>query len=93
MLFYHAGTPPYTPGVSKHWLKTDLQRALEAATVPDCSHSGLCSECGVCGDEFGENVVHEPPPIPEFRGEYSPEHSRRTRTVQRVLFQVGCGGG
>lgn len=27
-------------GISKWWLKTDLQRALEAATVPDCSHSG-----------------------------------------------------
>jgi len=46
-------------GISKEWLKTDLQRALEAATVPDCSHSGLCSECGVCGDDFGDNVVAE----------------------------------
>jgi hypothetical protein len=28
-------------GIAKWWLKTDLQRALEAATVPDCSHSGV----------------------------------------------------
>ena len=40
-------------GISKWWLKTDLQKALEGITVPDCSHSGICTECGVCGDEFG----------------------------------------
>jgi hypothetical protein len=52
-------------GIAKWWLKADLQRALEALTVDDCSHNE-CSECGVCGDEFGDNVVVEPPPIPEF---------------------------
>lgn len=61
------------------WLKADLQRALEAATVPDCSHSGICSECGVCGDEFGDNVVHEPPPIPEFLGEHTPNATKAQR--------------
>lgn len=30
-------------GIAKWWLKTDLQRALEAATIPDCSHSGAPS--------------------------------------------------
>jgi hypothetical protein len=57
-------------GISKAWLKADLQKALEAATVPDCSHSGLCTKCGVCEEEtgMGENVVVEPPPIPEFEG-------------------------
>ena len=33
-------------GISRAWLKADLQRALEGATVPDCSHT-VCSECGV----------------------------------------------
>ena len=75
-------------GVSKVWLKTDLQRALEAATVPDCSHSGLCSECGVCGDEFGENVVAEAPPIPAFEGHYVPD----TRRVQRVRLTFSKTG-
>lgn len=75
-------------GVSKTWLKTDLQRALEAATVPDCSHSGLCSECGVCGDGFGENVVAEAPPIPEFEGHYVPD----TRRVQRVRLTFSKTG-
>ena len=46
-------------------LQADLQRALEALTVADCSHNE-CSECGVCGDDFGDNVVAETPPIPEF---------------------------
>lgn len=50
--------------MSKAWLKADLQRALEAGTVPDCSHSGHCSECGVCGDDFGDNVVRKLLPFP-----------------------------
>ena len=33
-------------GISRAWLKADLQRALEGTTVPDCSHT-VCSECGV----------------------------------------------
>lgn len=59
-------------GIAKWWLKADLQRALEASTVPDCSHSGLCSECGVCEEDagFGQNVVAVPPPVPEFQGHY-----------------------
>lgn len=70
-------------GIAKWWLKADLQRALEADTVPDCSHSGLCSECGVCGDEFGDNVVFEPPPVPEFKGHYRPNSTR----AQRLRFR------
>jgi radical SAM superfamily enzyme YgiQ (UPF0313 family) len=74
-------------GITKFWLKTDLQRALEAATVPDCSHSGLCSECGVCGDEFGENVIYEPPPVPDFKGHYRPDPTR----AQRLRFRFAKG--
>lgn len=66
-------------GISKWWLKTDLQKALEAATVPDCSHSGLCSECGVCGDDFGDNVVFEPPEVPEFQGKTTPRSEKAQR--------------
>lgn len=65
-------------GISRAWLKADLQRALEAVTVPDCSHS-VCSECGVCGEEFGENVVAEPPPVPEFDGTFSPATTKAQR--------------
>jgi radical SAM-linked protein len=75
-------------GISKVWLKTDLQRALEAATVPDCSHSGLCSECGVCGDDFGENIVAAQPPIPAFDGHYVPD-SRRAVRVRLQLHKFG----
>lgn len=70
-------------GIAKWWLKTDLQRALEAATVPDCSHSGLCSECGVCGDDFGDNVVYQPPPVPAFEGHAKPNAVR----AQRLRFR------
>jgi radical SAM-linked protein len=70
-------------GISKWWLKTDLQKALEAVTVPDCSHSGLCSECGVCGDEFGDNVVFDPPPIPQFEGNTSPNSAK----AQKLRFR------
>ena len=74
-------------GITKFWLKTDLQRALEAATVPDCSHSGLCSECGVCGDDFGDNVVFEPPPVPAFVGHYRPDSTK----AQRLRFRFAKG--
>lgn len=75
-------------GISKTWLKTDLQRALEAATVPDCSHSGLCSQCGVCGDDFGENVVAPPPPIPAFAGHFTPNTTRQLR-VRLMMRKAG----
>eukprot|EP00884_Botryococcus_braunii_P013746 jgi/Botrbrau1/22372/Bobra.0002s0049.1 len=75
-------------GVSKGWLKADLQRALEAATLPDCSHSGHCSECGVCGDDFGDNVVAEAPPIPAFLGDYVPDATRAQR-LRFVFSKMG----
>ena len=52
-------------GVSKQWLQEDLERALEAVVVPDCSFDG-CSHCGVCGEGLGHNVVVPPPPIPSI---------------------------
>ncbi|ERN41458.1 radical SAM-linked protein/radical SAM family uncharacterized protein [Rubidibacter lacunae KORDI 51-2] len=74
-------------GVDKGWLKADLQRALEAATVPDCSYEG-CSQCGVCGLDFGHNIVVEPPPIPTFAG-----HSRSDcPRVQRLRMRFGKVG-
>ncbi len=70
-------------GIDKKWLKSDLQRALEAATVPDCSFEG-CSHCGVCGTDFGHNVVISPPPIPEFAGKFVPNTTKAQRL--RVWF-------
>lgn len=71
-------------GISKQWLKEDLQRALAAAIVPDCSFDG-CSHCGVCSTDFGHNVVVEPPPIPEFVGDFVP----KTTKVQRLRVHFG----
>ncbi|NJK68681.1 MAG: TIGR03960 family B12-binding radical SAM protein [Microcoleus sp. CSU_2_2] len=70
-------------GIDKNWLKIDLQKALAAATVPDCSFEG-CSHCGVCGTDFGHNVVVAPLPIPEFAGEFVPNQARKQRL--RVWF-------
>jgi len=70
-------------GIDKNWLKEDLQRALEAATVPDCSFEG-CSHCGVCGTDFGHNVVIESPAIPEFAGDFVPNTTKAQRL--RVWF-------
>ncbi|MGA9381090.1 MAG: TIGR03960 family B12-binding radical SAM protein [Phormidium sp.] len=70
-------------GIDKNWLKTDLAKALEAATVPDCSFEG-CSHCGVCGTDFGHNIVESPPPIPEFVGEFVPNQHKAQRL--RVWF-------
>ncbi|MFN6566770.1 TIGR03960 family B12-binding radical SAM protein [Dendronalium sp. ChiSLP03b] len=70
-------------GIDKKWLVEDLQRALEAATVPDCSFEG-CSHCGVCGTDFGHNIVIEPPAIPQFAGEFVPNTTKAQRL--RVWF-------
>ena len=71
-------------GIEKDWLKEDLKRALEAATVPDCSFEG-CSHCGVCGTDFGHNIVIEPPVIPQFSGEFIPNSQK----VQRLRVWFG----
>ncbi|WP_017662537.1 TIGR03960 family B12-binding radical SAM protein [Baaleninema simplex] len=71
-------------GIDKTWLKQDLQRALEAATVPDCAYDG-CSHCGVCTPDFGHNIVVPPPPIPEFEGHFKPNSQR----VQRMRVWMG----
>ncbi|MCC3601973.1 MAG: TIGR03960 family B12-binding radical SAM protein [Microcoleus sp. PH2017_29_MFU_D_A] len=70
-------------GIDKNWLKLDLLHALEAATVPDCSFEG-CSRCGVCGTDFGHNVVVDALPIPDFAGEFVPNTERKQRF--RVWF-------
>jgi radical SAM family uncharacterized protein/radical SAM-linked protein len=74
-------------GIDKKWLKEDLQRALEAAIVPDCSFEG-CSHCGVCGIDFGHNIVVEVPPIPQFTGHFQPNQNR----VQRFRVWFGKQG-
>ena len=74
-------------GIDKQWLKEDLQRALEAAIVPDCSFEG-CSHCGVCGVDFGHNVVVPPLPIPPFAGHFEP-NQRRSQRLRVRLGKVG----
>jgi radical SAM-linked protein len=70
-------------GIDKEWLKADLQRALAAATVPDCAFDG-CSHCGVCGIDFGHNIVIPPLPIPSFAGHFRPNRDREQRI--RIWF-------
>ena len=65
-------------GVDKGWLAEDLQRALAAAVVPDCSFEG-CSSCGVCGPELGHNVVIPPPPVPPALPRAAPASERVAR--------------
>ena len=74
-------------GIDKQWLKDDLERALEAATVPDCSFEG-CSHCGVCSVDFGHNVVVPAQPIPKFQGDFVPNQDR----VQRLRVWFGKQG-
>jgi radical SAM family uncharacterized protein/radical SAM-linked protein len=74
-------------GIDKKWLQEDLERALAAATVPDCAFDG-CSHCGVCGTDFGYNIVVPPPSIPEFVGEFQPNQNK----VQRLRIWFGKQG-
>jgi radical SAM family uncharacterized protein/radical SAM-linked protein len=71
-------------GIDKKWLQDDLERALAAGIVPDCSFEG-CSHCGVCGTDFGHNIVVPPLPIPEFTGHFTPN----TDKVQRLRVWFG----
>ncbi|MGB3299090.1 MAG: TIGR03960 family B12-binding radical SAM protein [Phormidesmis sp.] len=71
-------------GIEKQWLQDDLKRALAAATVPDCSFEG-CSHCGICGPDFGHNIVVPPLEIPEFDGHFKPNQTR----AQRLRIKVG----
>jgi radical SAM family uncharacterized protein/radical SAM-linked protein len=74
-------------GIDKKWLQDDLERALTAGIVPDCSFDG-CSHCGVCGTDFGHNVVVPPLPIPEFTGQFIPN----TDKAQRIRVWFGKSG-
>lgn len=74
-------------GIDKNWLKGDLQKALEATTVGDCAFEG-CSQCGICGSDFGHNIVIEPPPIPEFAGHFQ----ANTTKIQRMRVWFGKVG-
>jgi radical SAM family uncharacterized protein/radical SAM-linked protein len=74
-------------GIDKEWLKADLQRALEAATVPDCAFEG-CSHCGICGTDFGHNIVVPPQPVPSFKGHFKPN----TERAQRLRIHFGKHG-
>ena len=70
-------------GIDKQWLKDDLIRALQEATVPDCAFDG-CSSCGVCEPAFGHNIVVTPPPIPEYVGDFKPNQEKAQKI--RVWF-------
>jgi radical SAM-linked protein len=65
-------------GLDKGWLAEDLQRALAAVVVPDCSFAA-CSSCGVCGPELGHNVVIPPPPVPPALPQRAPASERVCR--------------
>jgi radical SAM family uncharacterized protein/radical SAM-linked protein len=71
-------------GIDKKWLQDDLKRALEAATIGDCSFEG-CSHCGVCSPDFGHNIVISPPEIPQFAGNFTPDVTK----VQRIRVWFG----
>jgi radical SAM-linked protein len=74
-------------GVDKVWLAEDLERALAAVVVPDCSFDG-CSHCGVCGPDLGHNVVIPPPPVPPALPPRSPASER----VSRLRFGFSRSG-
>lgn len=65
-------------GLDKGWLRDELMRSLDGALTPDCAFYD-CSQCGCCGDEFGNNVTIPPPPIPEYLGVTSPPAERAQR--------------
>ena len=71
-------------GIDKQWLIEDWTRAIAAQTIPDCSFGG-CSACGVCGPEFGHNVIIPPPEIPAISLDKPIVPAR----VQRIRMKFG----
>lgn len=65
-------------GLDKGWLRDELMRALTENLTPDCAFHE-CSSCGVCGDELGNNVTIEPPPVPEYKGVFRPSTDKKQR--------------
>jgi radical SAM-linked protein len=74
-------------GIDPQWLKDDWERALQAATVPDCSFES-CSHCGICGLDFGHNIVLPPPPIPAVQK----QQQQRDKPVQRLRLTFAKQG-
>ncbi len=72
-------------GIDKQWLIDDWHRAIAEQTVPDCSFHG-CSQCGICGPEFGHNIIVPPLPIPEFIGNIN---TANPESVQRLRITFG----
>ncbi|UFP96068.1 TIGR03960 family B12-binding radical SAM protein [Gloeobacter morelensis] len=70
-------------GIDKRWLAEDYRRALAEVVVPDCSFDS-CSHCGVCGEDFGTNVVIAPPPVPGRVASVTPPPPAAQRL--RVVF-------
>ncbi len=71
-------------GIDKQWLIEDWERAIAAKVIPDCSFGG-CSACGVCGPEFGHNIVIPPPEIPAI----SLDKPIVPPRVQRIRLKFG----
>ncbi len=71
-------------GIDKKWLIDDLQKALEAKVVADCSFNA-CSSCGVCGHELGHNIVIKSPSIPNQKDYQAPPSNKACRI--RLQFE------
>jgi hypothetical protein len=75
-------------GIDKQWLISDWHQSLEATVVPDCSFA-KCYQCGVCGPDFGHNVVIKSPPIPEFLQQTNLEPIASVQRLRIVFGKLG----
>ncbi|WP_218079787.1 TIGR03960 family B12-binding radical SAM protein [Anthocerotibacter panamensis] len=71
-------------GIDKSWLIEDYKTALAEQIVPDCSFDS-CSHCGICGEDFGSNIVLEPPSLPLVHH----DTPLATAAVQRLRIRFG----
>lgn len=65
-------------GIDKTWLMKDLEKALNATIVPDCSFD-QCSGCGVCGPELGHNQIIPATSIPAREEPKLPHSEKKCR--------------
>lgn len=61
-------------GVTKEFLKTEMEQAVSLTETPDCAHA-RCTDCGVCDHKIVKNILHKTQTL---------ENRRKNRTVAGV---------
>ena len=71
-------------GITKEFLKSEYQKALNETTTPDCRH--ICSTCGLGCKDRGQNTEHRTQSLPT--GQAGAEQRLKTTEVRRQKADI-----